>query len=367
MTRRMLLVARGLDAVGTGREVLQTAQRLLERGDDVHLALTTRPAHVAHLAAAAGVTVHRLSPRPQGAAASIAGLYRTVARVQPHLVASWGWSAMRATGMALAPLRRQRRPRWLAVLGRPPRPATATARWTIRRLLTRCDLVLAATQGTLSSCHTLGVPHSQIRHCPPGIAAATVPTLSRQQVAERLGLPLGDTWTLCVAPLMARSRLERLVWAADQLDVVLQGLTHVLIGQGPLGPQLARRARAQEAADRIRILPHCDIVSDLLAQVRLVWQPGEVAYGGALVDALAAGVPTVAVAGDTTIPLIDDTVTGRLVPADPPSEFPRRGLPFLEDEQVFQQFAAASRTHAHEAFPLADAWKIQQQAFEDLL
>lgn len=367
MTRRILLVARGLDAVGTGREVLQTAQRLRDRGDDVHLAVTTHPAHVARLAAASGVTVHGLSQRPQPAAANIAGLFRTVARVHPHLVASWSWSAMRATGMALAPMSRRRRPRWLTVLGRAARPATATARWLTGRLLTRCNLVLAATQGTLGSCHALGVPHSQIRHCPPGIAAAPLPTLSRQQVAERLGLPISDTWTLCVAPLVARSRLERLVWAADQLDVVLPGLTHVLIGQGPLGPQLARRARAQEAANRIRLLPHCDLITDLLAHVRLVWQPGDVAYGGALVDALAAGIPTVAVASDTTSPLIDDNVTGRLVPADPPSEFPRRGLPFLEDEQIFQQFAQASRTHAREAFPLDAAWKIQQQAFEDLM
>mgnify|MGYP000294401858 CR=1 FL=1 len=48
-----------------------------------------------------------------------------------------------------------------------------------------------------------------------------------------------------------------------------------------------------------------------------MWQPGEVAYGGALLDGLACGIPAVAVAGDAARQIVADGETGRIVAADP--------------------------------------------------
>lgn len=367
MSHRILLVSRGLDAVGTGREVLQAARGLLDAGHDVHLALTTRPASVATSAAAAGVRLHSLSHRPEPSGASLLGVARAITRLKPQLVASWGWSSARVTGAALRGAGLRHRPKWLASLAGPRRPATAAARWLARRLLAGCDRVLASTEATADTCQSLGMAPWQIRLSPPGIGEVTEPTRSRADIAEQLSLPLENTWTLCVAPLVARSRLERLVWAADQLDVVHRGLTHVLIGHGPLGPQLVRRARAQEAASRIRMLPTCDVLADLLPHVRLVWQTGEIAHGGVLVDALAAGVPAVAVKGDATSNIIEDGVTGSLVPADPPSELPRRGLPLIEDDGLHARFATASKARAAAVFPLEAALERQHAAIEELL
>ena len=367
MSRRILLVARGLDAVGTGREVLLTAHDLLEAGDDLHMAVITKPSSVATEVAARQGVIHALSHRPQPDAASVAELARTIRRLQPHLVATWGWSAWRTAGAALATMNDTRAPRWLGSLGSPVPPSTPTARWFTRRLMHRCDLLLAATEATVSTCRTLGAQASRVRLCPPGVAEPPPARLSREEVASRFGLPQGDTWTLCVAPLVARSRLARLVWAADQLDVVLHGLTHVLVGAGPLASQIARRARAQQAAARIRMLPACEAIRDLLAHVRLVWQPGEVAYGGALLDALAAGVPAVAVAGDAAETLIERGVTGQIVPADPPSEFPRHALPILEDDELHHRFADASRRRARTAFARTTTWHIQRTAICDLI
>jgi hypothetical protein len=367
MSHRILLVSRGLDAVGTGRELLQTACGMLDAGHDVHLALTTRPASVAAAALAAGVMVHPLSHRPEPSGASIAGVARAVTRLKPQLVASWGWSSARVTGAALRGAGLLHRPKWLALLAGPRRPATAAGRWLASRLLAGCNLVLASTEPTADACQRLGMAPWQIRLSPPGIGEATAPRRSRADIAEQLSLPLENTWTLCVAPLVARSRLERLVWAADQLDVVHRGLTHVLIGHGPLGPHLARRARAQEAASRIRMLSTCELLTDLLPHVRLVWQTGEVAHGGVLVDALSAGVPAVAVTSDAACSIIEDGVTGSLVPADPPSELPRRGLPLIEDHALHARFTTASQARARAVFPLEAALKRQHAAIEELL
>jgi hypothetical protein len=138
MSRRILLVARGLDAVGSGRELLQTAHRLRAEGDDVHLATITRPAGVATRLAECGVLVHPLSQRPEPSTAGIAGIARTAVRLRPQLVMSWGSSAMQATAAALLAAPGRSRPRWLALLARPLIPKAPSHRQLTGRLLQHC-------------------------------------------------------------------------------------------------------------------------------------------------------------------------------------------------------------------------------------
>ena len=98
------------------------------------------------------------------------------------------------------------------------------------------------------------------------------------------------------------------------------------------------------------ILPDCGLLPDLLGQVRLVWQSGDVALGGAILDGMARGVPVIAVETAAARQLITDGQTGRIVPADPESEFPRRAFGILEDAELARRYAAAGAARAAEAF-----------------
>jgi hypothetical protein len=174
-------------------------------------------------------------------------------------------------------------------LGGPPRGFQAAA------ALRRADIVIAPSADIAAEARGLGVAPGAIAEIPPAADAAAPAGLARHAVAARLGLDPGRVWTLCVAPLVPASRLERLLWAIDQLGVVHRRLEHVLVGAGPLRARLLHRARAQRLAERLRIVPHLDCLPDLLREVRLVWQSGEVACGGAILDGMAVGLPAVAV------------------------------------------------------------------------
>jgi glycosyltransferase involved in cell wall biosynthesis len=366
MSIPILMVAHGLDPVGTGGQLLQAGRWLLASGREVHLAVTSRAGGAAEELAQAGASLHRVGRRPAPDPAAIAETALLIRRLKPRLICSWGWSGLQVAAAASAVERGGHRPALLAAIARPLRTPAWSSSWLTRRMLERCDLVLAATQATAVSCRRLGLPEPRVRLCPPGVSPYDAKSVDREALARRLGIPPDSPWTLCVAPLVARSRLERLIWAVDQLDVVLPGLVHVLVGSGPLAAQLARRSRAQSAAERLRMLPNCPWILDLLAETRLVWQTGDVAHGGALLEALAAGVPAVAVHGDAADSIIEDGVTGRLVTADPPSDLPRRGLPILEDDAVFDAYAAASRQRARNYFSLAAASEIWNSAIESL-
>ena len=337
-----LLVVRGLDPVGTGRLVELAAAGLAAAGRQVTVAVTTGGGGIADRLAASGVRVHRLGGRPVGDAAATLRLAGLVRQLRPAVVLGFGRSQIVRVALAarLGP-----RSRGLVWLGLPPRGPRQT--WALRRLAG----VVAASADVAQACRRAGVRESRLALVPPGISVDTGTGLARDEVAARLGLDPAKHWTLAVAPLEPAARLPRLLWAIDQLGVVRKDLEHVLVGSGPLLLHLRRRARAQELAERLVILPTCDVLPDLLGHVKLVWQSGEVALGGAVLDALARGVPAVAVDSDAARELVVDGETGRIVPAEPESELPRRAFGILEDEALARRYGEAAAARAAERFP----------------
>ncbi|MFN9369568.1 MAG: glycosyltransferase [Planctomycetia bacterium] len=343
--RPLLLVCRGLDPLGSGRQIELVAGGLAAAGADVHVAFTTRGGSLPGRLAAAGITVHRIGSRSVCDGASVARLVRLARRLRPRPAIAWG---RRHVPAAVALKLACPSATVVAHVAKPiPRGA-------IRRLVGILDGLIATTPTTAASGPWTGTsgPDSRVACIPPAACAAAAAGLDRGALAVALGLDPARVWTLAVAPLVAASRLDRLCWGIDQLRVVNPNVEHVLVGAGPLRRQLERRARAQEIRDRLVILPESDLLPDLLRQVRLVWQSGSVAFGGAISDALDAGVPAVAVADDAARQLIADGETGRLVPAIPASEFPRRAFEIIEDDGLAGRFSAACRARAAAMFPL---------------
>lgn len=338
------MVSRGLDPIGTGRQVELAAEGFLAAGWSVHLAVTTAGGAIEPRLSRAGVAVHRLSNRPDVDAAAAVRLVRLARGLDPGsstALLSWGRSQapLAAAVKVLVPAIR-------CVSHLALRPRGAVAALALRKV----DRVIASSPAVAAACERVGVSTARIDVIPPGASPVATTGIARLQLAARLGLDAEKIWTLCVAPLVAESRLERLVWGIDQLGVVHRRLEHLLVGGGPLQARVLRRARVQQLAERLHVFPHLDCLPDLLREVRLVWQSGEVACGGAILDGMAVGIPAVAVASDTARQLISDGETGRIVAADPESDFPRRALGVLEDDALALAYGTAARMRATELF-----------------
>ena len=339
--RSILLVARGLDPVGSGGELELTALGLTARGWRVAVATMSTGGSVPERLVARGLTVHRVGARPGVDAAAAARLARLARRVRPNAILGFGrsqlWPVL-AARVAAAGSRAMLR------LGRLP-VGCAQARG-----LRQLDRVLVTSADLATRCGAAGLEAGRISVVTPVVAPPAPPRLDRNEVARRLGLDPACRWTVAVAPLEPASHLERLVWAMDQLGVVRKDLQHVLVGAGPLFHAIQRRSRAQEVAERLVMLPHCDLLPEVLSQAAVVWQSGEVAVGGCLLDGMARGLPAVAVESEAARQLILPGETGRIVPALPESEFPRRVFGILEDDALASRLGAAAATRAAEAF-----------------
>lgn len=349
------MVARGLDPVGTGRQIELAAEAFREAGWQVAVAIGSSGGAVPARLADRGFPVYSIGRRPGFDAAVAARLVQLARRLRPGVAHAWGRGAasvVGTSGMLLAGARLVAH-----VAAGPRHRATGWA-------LGRFDRVLTTSARVAGRCEAVGVRSGKIDIIPPGIVAAQAAGLDRAEIARRLGLQVDTQWTLCVAPLTSAARLEQLLWAIDQLAVVHRGTEHVLVGQGPLWARLLRRARVQELAERLRIVPHCECLPDVVRACQLVWQSGDVAYGGAILDALACGVPAVAVDGDAARQCIVDGETGSIVPADPASELPRRAFKILEDQDLATRFGAAARERAVQQFPAGPAFARHVEAVE---
>jgi glycosyltransferase involved in cell wall biosynthesis len=297
--------------------------------------------------AAAGFATHRVATRPVTDAAAAVRLVRLGRRLRlggDDAIVTWGRSQARLVAAVRPCLPGAR----LACrLESPPR--NRLTGWCLRR----ADVVIAGSSAVAAACERFGVNPAAVATIPPAAVPAEASGLARAAVAARLGLDPQKLWTLCVAPLEPEARLERLLWAIDQLGVVHRRLEHVLVGAGPLRRVLLRRARMQQVDERLHVVPHLDCLPDLLRHVAIVWQSGEVACGGAILDGQALGIPAVAVESAAARQCIADGETGRIVPADPESEFPRRVLGVLEDEPLAARYATAATSRAAAVFPAA--------------
>ena len=346
----LLLVSADAPAVGSGRQLELAAIALQEAGWRIRLALLTTGGSLGSRMKAIGVAVEQLGRRPIVTAAAVPQLVGLCRRLQPAVVLAWGRPA--AVPVAAARLVSNRlglgnwrHYQWLA---QPPRPGPeAAAVRAADRVLVTAEWVADGWQ-TAASAGPLAV-------VPPAAVALTSHG-SREQIAESLGLDPARQWTLTVAPLTTASRLERLLWAIDQMGVVRNDLTHIIVGAGPLAGRLARRASIEELTERVHFFEHLDCFPELLPQVDLIMQPGRVPLGGCLLEGLAQGIPLVAIDTPESRAVIGTNEGGRLVPVNPESEFGRRAVQLLEDQDLIAGCIAAGHHRAAEQFsPQASA------------
>ena len=341
----ILLVSRGADPVGTGREVEIAATGLAAFGAQVHVALMSAVGSLHDRLVQRGAKVYQVGQRSRPDAAGVGRLADVVRLVLPVSVIAFGRPQAVASAVATRlRISRRQRPRLLCRVAVTPRGLTDA--WA----LTRADRVLASSPVVAEACRKAGVAPHRLDTIEPVADTALSGLATREEIAAQFQLDPAKLWSLCVAPLVARSRLDRLLWAIDQLDVVRRDVEHVLVGSGPQLHRVRRRARVQHLADRLRIVPSCRCLPDLLREVRFVWQSGDVALGGALFDAMAAGKPAVAVDSEAAQQAIIDGETGWIVPPAPESEFPRRAFSLVEDDALAARLGTAAQERATSHF-----------------
>ena len=175
-----------------------------------------------------------------------------------------------------------------------------------------------------------------------------------QPLYEVLGLQQGTPLVFTASRANAYKGIPTLLEAAAQLERNSPQVAHVVYaGDGPDLPAFRQRA-AELGLTRFHFLGKRTDVPTLLASASVAAVPSlwAEAFGLSVVEAMAAGVPLVASAIGGIPELVEDGVTGLLVPPGDPAALAAAIRQLLDDSALRARLSAAAQASARTRFGL---------------
>ncbi|MDQ3957351.1 MAG: glycosyltransferase family 4 protein [Actinomycetota bacterium] len=190
------------------------------------------------------------------------------------------------------------------------------------------------------------------------------PAVSRapSEVRRELGVAENDGLIVTASRLAPQKALHVMLDALARLERVVLAV----LGTGPLESELRTRAAAAGVGDRVRWLGfRADAVDYVAAAdafcLSSVWEGVPLAAQ----EAILLGVPVVATAVGGMPELVEDGVTGRLVPPGDAAALAGAMERVLADRGVAQEYAAAARAHLEARFSTARMLDRLASAYRD--
>lgn len=180
----------------------------------------------------------------------------------------------------------------------------------------------------------------------PFQAAAAQRTATRAALAEAHGLDPAQPWLLAVAMMRPGDKLASYRLLAAALQCLGGSDWQLLVaGDGPARAEV-EAALGAAARDRVRLLG--EVAAEALPALYgacdlLVWPALNEAYGMALLEAQAAGLPVVAGRGAGVAQLVQDGRSGRLTEAGDAAAFAEAVTNLLAAPETRRTMAAAAQ------------------------
>lgn len=300
------------------------------------------------------VELHCLGKRPGLDLGSVVRLSRLLRRLRPDVVHSRNWGAfdaILAARLARVPVvihgehgreaddpeglsRRRNRLRRLAA---PFVDRFVTVSFDLRRWLI----------------HVVGIPERRVVTILNGVDTTRFCDDGRETGRQALGL-VGDAVVLgTVGRLDPVKDQQGLLEAFARLARTDGRAVLVVLGDGPCREALEARARRPDLAGRVRLLGERDDVPTLLRGFDIFVLPS-IAEGisNTILEAMATGLPVVATRTGGNPELVEDGVTGTLVPVGRPAALADALRAYAADPHLRALHGKAGRQRAVEEFAL---------------
>lgn len=202
----------------------------------------------------------------------------------------------------------------------------------------------------------------------PFTAAAAQQTQHRIAMAARFRLPMGRPWLLAVGMMRDGDKLASFRRLAQTLPLLRDSNWHcILVGDGPAREAVTNAFAA--LGDRVTLTGQMepDQLAALYAATDLyVWPAVNEAYGMALLEAQAAGLPVLSVRTRGVPDIVEHGVTGWLTPDDAPATMADAIGHLLADRDQRQRMAAAAPLRVQQVLSMDAAQARLKTLFAEL-
>jgi glycosyltransferase involved in cell wall biosynthesis len=310
--RRILHIIDSLGYNGRAKQLLVLGQGLLQQGYEVHVAALDGRGALAGDYHKAGMATCELNRRWPCDPLAYFKLHRLTSKLRPNIVHTWdfdagvyGRIAARAAGV-----------RNFFVGQHRIDPSRSGPQWTVeRRLAKHTTHFVTSSPHVRDWCAKHCLPADKFTVIRPGVPPAPASDVARDELLRELQMPADARLIGVVGRLTPEKRVKDLIWAADLLRVLHDNLRLVIIGDGPLRPQLEQYARMASDLDHIRFLGERPDVWRIIPHLDVLWNASENrSVSIAILEAMAAGVPVVASDTPTNREFIVEGQAGYLIP-----------------------------------------------------
>jgi N-acetyl-alpha-D-glucosaminyl L-malate synthase BshA len=142
----------------------------------------------------------------------------------------------------------------------------------------------------------------------------------------------------------------------------------VLVGDGPDRSQAEMLAATLGIQERVHFLGKQDSVTELLPLADLMLMPSELeSFGLAALEAMACRVPAIATRVGGVPELIEDGVTGCLLPVGDVDAMAQAAIRLLRDDAKLERMRAAARQTAQDRFCASRIIPLYEKYYEQVL
>jgi glycosyltransferase involved in cell wall biosynthesis len=231
-------------------------------------------------------------------------------------------------------------------------------------------MVVAISQGVHAALTEGNIPTSRIRLIPSGVDTMCFAPdpLARERLRARYSVGPQTPLVVSVGALVERKGHNFLLTAAHVLKEKGHHLRYLICGEGPLHKTLEAQVQALDLAQEVQLTGFCPNVPELLAAADFfVHVPRYEGLGVAVIEALAAGLPTIASRVGGIPELIEEGKTGILVPPQDAESLSTSLLCLLENPFFARQIGKAGQTFARKHLDVSVMAQANEALYLELL
>jgi glycosyltransferase involved in cell wall biosynthesis len=236
-------------------------------------------------------------------------------------------------------------------------------------LMRRSQRIVAVAEAIRQeTLRTFGVPADKVVTIPRGVdPERTEPKAGRGMTRRDLGIPPDAPVMLSLGALTPEKDPLAHVAVAERVHRRFPELRHLVAGDGPLRADVGSAARERGLGDVVLTLGNRADVGDLLAasDVMLLASIRE-GMPGCLIEAGIAGLPVVAADVAGVPEVVEDGVTGMVVPAGNVDELASRVIQILSDPDLRRRLGEAAAVRCREAFDISRVAARYLEVYEEM-
>ncbi len=349
--QKLMLIIPTLDRSGAEKQLTLLAKGLPRDQFDVSVCCLTRGGPYSEELTSSGIPVTVIGKKLKIDPAAYWRLKKHIQEVRPDIVHTWifaansyGRKAAHAAGV-----------KHILCGERCVDPWKITHEHLIDRYLDRATKKIVVNSSGIEDFYVKkGRDKSKFVVIPNGIDLIDPqPTKSKEELWRELRLPDNAKMMLSVGRLWPQKRMKDLIWATEILKRIRDDAFLVIVGDGPQRERLERYTKQVTIDDKVRIVGPRTDVSELMRHATLfMLASGYEGQSNALMEAMAIGLPVAVSDIPGNQDLVKHDETGYLVGLGQRTEYSRFANFLLEDEDLRNRFAEASRKRIAEQFSI---------------